>query len=117
MKGKALFGLQLVLAAVFLAAGGAKLAGVPMMVQTFDAVGAGQWFRYLTGALEVGGGLALLAPAFAGWSAGMLGCVMAGAILAHATRVPGSPVPAVVLLLLCGLVAYAKLAPKSSTLG
>ena len=37
--------LQILLAATFLAAGGAKLAGVPMMVQTFDQLGVGQWFR------------------------------------------------------------------------
>jgi len=37
--------LQGLLAAAFLAAGGAKLAGVPMMVQVFDQIGMGQWFR------------------------------------------------------------------------
>ena len=39
----------------FVAAGAAKLIGAPMMVETFDAIGMGQWFRYLTGVIEVGG--------------------------------------------------------------
>ena len=29
----------------------AKLPGVEMMVGTFDAIGVGQWFRYVTGAI------------------------------------------------------------------
>ncbi len=36
------------LAAAFLAAGGAKLAGVPAMVEMFEKVGVGQWFRIVT---------------------------------------------------------------------
>jgi uncharacterized membrane protein len=32
------------------------------MVGLFDAIGIGQWFRYLTGGLEVLGAVALLVP-------------------------------------------------------
>ena len=58
--------LKLVLAALFLLAGGAKLAGLPAMVAVFEQVGLGQWFRYFTGVLEVGGALLLLWPATTG---------------------------------------------------
>ena len=34
------------LALAFVGAGGAKLYGVPMMVQEFEHIGLGQWFRY-----------------------------------------------------------------------
>ena len=37
-------GLRVVLALVFLAAGGAKLAGAEMMVGTFQAIGLGELF-------------------------------------------------------------------------
>ena len=47
--------LQGVLAAAFLAAGSAKLAGVPFMVELFDQIGVGQWFRVVTGVVEVVG--------------------------------------------------------------
>ena len=38
---------------MFFMAGGNKLAGNPQMVGLFDVIGIGQWFRYVTGALEV----------------------------------------------------------------
>lgn len=109
MKSKIVYGIQILLALVFLAAGAAKLAGVPMMVQGFELLGLGQWFRYLTGIIEVGGALALLAPVLAGYAAALLSCVMVGALIAHATRMPGSAIPAIVLLVLCGLVAWYRL--------
>ena len=46
-------GLRLLLSIAFLGAGGSKLAGVEMMVMTFDQIGWGQGFRYVTGAIEV----------------------------------------------------------------
>ena len=48
-------GLRALLTLVFVGAGGAKLAGISMMVDSFDAIGFGQGFRYLTGLIEVGG--------------------------------------------------------------
>ena len=44
--GPARIVLGFMAAAAFLSAGAAKLAGAEMMVQTFDGVGLGQWFRY-----------------------------------------------------------------------
>jgi putative oxidoreductase len=53
LKTIGFWALKLVLAALFLFTGGAKLAGLPAMVEVFERVGLGQWFRYLTGILEV----------------------------------------------------------------
>ncbi len=55
----ALWLTQIALAGMLILAGGLKLAGVPVMVALFDAIGIGQWFRYLTGALEVAGSILL----------------------------------------------------------
>ena len=52
----ALWVTQVALAVLFLMAGGSKLAGVPAMVSMFDAIGVGQWFRYVTGVIEVTSG-------------------------------------------------------------
>jgi DoxX-like family len=60
LKTIGFWALKLVLAALFLFTGGAKLAGLPAMVEVFERVGFGQWFRYLTGILEVGGAALLL---------------------------------------------------------
>ena len=55
-------GLRLLLSIAFLGAGGSKLAGVEMMVMTFDQIGWGQGFRYVTGAIEVIGVVLLWLP-------------------------------------------------------
>lgn len=104
----ALWALQIALAAALGAAGAAKLAGAPEMVQLFDAIGIGQWFRYVTGALEVLGALLLLVPAFAARGALLLAGVMGGAVLSHLFVLHNSP--AVPLALLAGLavVVYAR---------
>src|SRR3977135_4087524 len=58
----ALWLTQVALALMFLMAGGSKLAGVPAMVSLFDALGVGQWFRYVTGTIELTEGIAPLIP-------------------------------------------------------
>ena len=73
------------LTVAFAGAGIAKLAGAEMMVQTFDAVGFGQWFRYVTGIIELGSAIVLWVPGLTAYAAGLLTCTMAGALVAHAT--------------------------------
>jgi putative oxidoreductase len=76
-----LWAVKALLAVAFLGAGGAKLFGVPMMVEIFKQVGVGQWFRYLIGSLELIGAAAVLIPATAGFGGALLACIMIGAIL------------------------------------
>ena len=95
----ALWAVQVVLAGMFLLAGGSKLLGAPAMVGLFDAIGIGQWFRYLTGLIEVGSALALLVPSFAVFGALALVATMVGAIVTHLFIVGGSPaMPAILLV-------------------
>ena len=68
----ALWLTQIALAAMFLFAGGLKLTGAPEMVALFDAIGIGQWFRYVTGSIEVVSAVALLVPAWAAFGALLL---------------------------------------------
>jgi uncharacterized membrane protein YphA (DoxX/SURF4 family) len=75
--------LRVLMAALFLFAGGSKLMGSPMMVQTFDQVGFGQWFRYFTGLCEVVGGVGVLIPSYSGLAALLLLCVDVGAFIAQ----------------------------------
>src|SRR6185295_15746571 len=53
---------QIALAVMFVMAGGSKLAGVPAMVDLFGALGLGQWFRYVTGVIEVTSAILLIIP-------------------------------------------------------
>jgi len=95
----ALWIVQIALAGMFLLAGGSKLLGAPAMVGLFDAIGIGQWFRYLTGLIEVGSALALLVPSFAVFGALALVATMVGAIVTHLFIVGGSPaMPAILLV-------------------
>jgi putative oxidoreductase len=98
--------LQGVIAAAFLAAGSAKLAGVPFMVDLFSQIGLGQWFRVVTGAVEVTGAVALLIPGLASIGALWLGGTMVGAVATHLFVLHTSPVPAIVLGLLNAAVIY-----------
>jgi uncharacterized membrane protein YphA (DoxX/SURF4 family) len=100
LRTYAAWGLQGLLAAAFVAAGTSKLLGVPAMVELFDGIGVGHWFRYVTGLVEIGGAALLLIPGFAAAGAALLAATMVGAVLTHLMLVGGSPVPALVLLAL-----------------
>ncbi|QKW39773.1 DoxX family protein [Actinomadura sp. NAK00032] len=78
---KVLWVPQILLAVFLLVASGLpKLVGQADAVETFDLIGWGQWFRYVTGVIEVAGGIGLLIPRLAGLAAtGLIG-LMAGAI-------------------------------------
>jgi putative oxidoreductase len=101
-----LWTLSGVVALAFMAAAGGKLAGAAAMVEAFDKIGLGQWFRYFTGLLEVAAGIGLLIPRYAFHAAVLLALVMVGAIIAHLAVLGGSPVPAIALLVLSGIIAY-----------
>lgn len=98
--------LQIVVAAAFLAAGGAKLAGVPVMIQIFDQIGVGQWFRILTGVVEIVGAVALIYPGMAALGGLWLGFAMVCAVSACVFVLHSSPAPAAVLLALNALIVY-----------
>jgi uncharacterized membrane protein YphA (DoxX/SURF4 family) len=98
--------LQLVVAVAFFAAGAAKLAGAAFMVQLFEQIGVGQWFRYVTGLVEVIGAVALIYPGLASIGGLWLGGTMFFGVLTHLLVLHTSPVPAIVLGLLNALIVY-----------
>ena len=104
----ALWSIQIALAGMFLLAGGSKLLGAPPMVALFNAIGIGQWFRYVTGFIEVGSALALLVPAAAVFGALALVPTMIGAIVAELFIVGDSPVPPAILLVAVAVVVWAR---------
>ncbi|HEX9369110.1 MAG TPA: DoxX family protein [Vicinamibacterales bacterium] len=104
----ALWTTQLLVAGMFLLAGGLKLTGAPVEVALFDAIGAGQWFRYVTGSIEVAGALALLVPSLAPFGALLLIPTMIGAIATHLFIIGGTPAPAMLLLIGSITIAWAR---------
>ena len=103
----ALWVLQIVLAAMFLFSGGSKLFGAPAMVALFDAIGWGQWFRYVTGAIETTAAVALLIPSAAVFGAVLLIPTMIGATAAN-LFLGQTPIPPLLLLLVASAVAWAR---------
>ena len=100
--------LQIGAAGMFLMVGFLKLSGDQQLVGLFEAIGLGQWFRYLTGTLEVAGAFLLLIPRTSGLGALMLAGVMTGAVVTHVFIVGGSPLMAIILLVVTGVVAWGR---------
>jgi uncharacterized membrane protein YphA (DoxX/SURF4 family) len=100
--------LQIGAAGMFLMVGFFKLSGDPRMVGLFDAIGVGQWFRYVTGSLEVLGAILLLIPRLSGLGALLLVGVMLGAVATHLFVVGGSPLGAIILLIVTGVIAWGR---------
>jgi putative oxidoreductase len=100
--------LQIAAAGMFLMAGFSKFSGNPQMIELFDAIGLGQWFRYVTGSLEVLGAVLLLIPRLSGLGALLLVGVMLGAVATHLFVVGGSPLPAIILLIVTGVIAWGR---------
>lgn len=99
--------VKAIVAAAFLAAGAAKIAGADMMVATFDAIGVGQWFRYATGAIEITCAVLIFTPGKQAVGASLLVCTMVGAMLAHFIVLGPSAAPAMALGALAMLIAFA----------
>ena len=99
---------RVVLGLLFVLIGYSKFDSNPRgeWVRIFEQIGLGQWFRYLTGLLEVAGGIGLLIPRYAFYAAILLVIVMIGAIITHVAVVGGSPAPAASLFVLSGIIAW-----------
>ncbi len=98
---------RILVAALFLFAAIQKLTGAEMEVDLFQVVGLGQWFRYVTGLLEVAGGIILLVPAISAFGALILLIVDIGAFVAQVTVLHQDWIhPVVIGIVLAGLVYF-----------
>jgi hypothetical protein len=73
--------LSLAVAFFFAVFGVEKLAGSPDWVMVFNRIGFGQWFRYVTGAVQLGGALLLVVYRTSVIGAALLAATMVGAVL------------------------------------
>lgn len=80
MNTIAIYGLQAAMGAIGVAAGAAKLAGLPVMAEAFGLLGFGPSFLMLAGAVEVVAGLCLLMP-----RGGVIGAVLMASVVVGAT--------------------------------
>lgn len=98
--------LKIVLATLFLFTGGAKLAGLPAVVDVFDRVGFGQWLRYFTALLELAGAALLLWPSTTAFGALLLTIVSMGAFLAQLLVLHEDIIHTIVLTLVLGAIVW-----------
>ena len=106
-----MWSLRVVVALLFLYVGIDKFSGARVWVRIFDAIGVGQWFRYLTGALQVGGATLVLVPRTSLLGIGILACTMLGACIAwltvlHSPATMATPAALFVMLLAVGAFSW-----------
>jgi len=109
--------LQVLLAVFFGFAALSMLTGQQAAVDQFTQIGFGQWFRYLTGVLELVGAIGLLIPALSGLAAlGLIG-VMVGAAIIHLTVLPPATLALapVTMIVVLGLIVWGRW-PRTRTL-
>ena len=109
--------VEIGLAILFVTAGTVKLAGQPFMVSLFDQLGFGQWLRYVTGVVELSGGLALLRGRMQYLASLALAVIMVGATDASIVVFDRSPIPPFVTLLALLAIAWMRRPSTERTLG
>jgi putative oxidoreductase len=108
---RALWVLQILLGVFFAVASAApKFWGDPYAVQIFTEIGAGQWFRYFIGAVELAGGIGLMVPRLAGPAAVGLMALMIGAGYTQAVVLgqPAMVITPVIIFVLAAVVAWGR---------
>jgi len=102
--------LRIGAAALFLGVGSSKFDSHSLWVRIFAEIGLGDWFRYLTGAIQVAAGLLFLIPRAIYGAALLAGGTMAGAIVTHLfvlhTGIHGALIPFIVLIFVAVVTAY-----------
>jgi hypothetical protein len=109
--------LETGLAIVFIVAGTVKIAGLPFMVALFAQLGFGQWLRYLTGLVELTGGLALVSGRQQYLASLALAVIMVGATDASVVVFDRSPIPPFLTLLALLAIAWLRRPSNASRLG
>ena len=101
--------LQVVLGLFFMFAGFNKLRDMATTVAMFGNLGLPSELAYVVGGAELLGGIGLLVPRLTRFAAMGLLIIMIGAVLMHATKIPGGlagGIPALVCLILLGVLVW-----------
>jgi putative oxidoreductase len=108
---RALWVLQILMGVFFVVASAApKFWGDPYAVQIFTEIGAGQWFRYFIGVVELAGGIGLMVPRLAGPAAvGLMGLMVgAGYTQAVVLGAPAMVTTPAIIFALAAVIAWAR---------
>ena len=87
--------LRAAIGVMFILIGQSKFSAHSEWIKIFAQIGFGQWFRYLTGGLQVLGGVLVLIPRTFAVGIPMIACTMAGAAAAW-IFILGAPLTAMI---------------------
>jgi putative oxidoreductase len=104
-RGIAVSVLRVLLALAFLVVGVAKLTGTLNTVETFEEYGWGQWFRYVTGVLDLTGALLVITSRWTFYGALLLTGTVGLAAALSVSR-PIDFIPALTLALMAATLAW-----------
>jgi uncharacterized membrane protein YphA (DoxX/SURF4 family) len=101
---------KIVVALILLMAGGAKLAGVEEVHQSFSVLGLPGWFGYFIGFCEIAGAIGLFINALSALAAAGISIIMLGAIYFHVMYTPiADSIPSVIILVLSIIIFINKI--------
>jgi len=97
--------LRVLLGVIFLGVGIEKLTGTMGTIPFFDAIGWGQWFRYVSGVFDTAGALLIFVPRWTSVGALIITCTVGlGTYLCFAKALFNPVFPLVMTLLAATLV-------------
>lgn len=100
--------IELALAFWLTADGIAKLYGAGQTIEIFNAIGAGQWFRVLTGLIQMAAAALLVTRGMTAFGAILAAAIMIGATSANLTVLDRDAVHALVPALIFLAIAWIK---------
>jgi putative oxidoreductase len=96
---------RVAVAMVFISVGSSKFTD-PVWVRLFGEIGLGQWFRQLTGVMQIAGGVLVLIPRTSLAGIVLTGCTMLGASVAWLTVLhapANAPIPGAIFAILIAM--------------
>jgi uncharacterized membrane protein YphA (DoxX/SURF4 family) len=104
--------LRVFLGLTFLAIGIEKLTGTMGTIPFFNAIGWGQWFRYVSGAFDTAGALLIFVPRWTSYGALIITCTVGLGTYLCFTMDLFSPIFPLVMTLLAATLAWLAWRPK-----
>ncbi len=109
MKKYGFLATRIVASLFLVVAGGAKLAGVPEVHQSFSILGLPKWFGYFIGACEIAAAVGLYIKPLTALAALGVSIIMLGAVYFHVLYTPiAIGIPSLILLLMSVYIFWTK---------
>jgi putative oxidoreductase len=106
--------LRIFVGLAFLGIGIEKLTGTMGTIPFFDAIGWGQWFRYVSGAMDAAGALLIFLPRWTSLGAIIITCTVGLGTILCFTKALFNPIFPLVMTLLAATLVWLAWRPKTT---